>query len=460
MGEKLWGGRFATPTDPLVEEFTTSLPVERRLARYDVLGSIAHARMLGRCRILPASTARRLVRGLQAILAGLERGRLRLGGGHEDVHSAVQAALARRIGPAAQTLQTARSRNDQIALDMRLYCRDALGGIQRLIQTAQRAMVTFAHQHERVVLPGCTHLQHAQPVLLAHHILAYCEMLERDRGRLSDAWARADELPLGAGALAGTSFPIDRPYVARLLGFSRVSRNSVDTVSDRDFLLEILGALALLAMHTSRICEDLVLWMTAEFGFLELEEGLRTGSSMMPQKRNPDLLELVRGESGRVYGNLMALLTTMKGLPLSYQRDMQADKGPVFDSVDRSGMHLTVLARVFAGLRVHGDRIAAALQDESLYATDLAEYLVRRGMRFHAAHTAVGRLLADSAARRRPLRGFSVAELRRYAPAFGRDALALLDARVSVRGKRSAGGTAPRAVRAALRAWERRLRVR
>ncbi|MDP3722013.1 MAG: argininosuccinate lyase [Candidatus Omnitrophota bacterium] len=460
MMRKLWGGRFTKKTDPLVERFTSSIAVDFRLARYDVEGSIAHAKMLGRCGIISARDSRRLAGGLTRILREIQRGRWRPDPRAEDVHTQVQQTLERLIGRVARKLQTARSRNDQVSLDLRLYCRDAVNRLAAAIQTAQRALVSLASRYPHAVIPGYTHLQRAQPVLLAHHLLAYVEMLQRDRERLQDARKRIDVSPLGAGALAGTSLPIDRRYVASLLRFPRLAENSMDAVSDRDFALELVGILANLAIHLSRFAEDAILWSTEEFGILALDDAIATGSSLMPQKKNPDVLELIRGQTGLVVGQLVALLTMLKGLPLSYHRDLQWDKRAVFGAVDASLEALDVLARVLRHLRVRTTRLSRLLESDALCATDLAEHLVSRGVAFADAHALLGRLVALAERRGLTLRELPLREFTRLSPHLDERAKALLDPSRSVARKRSAGSTNPRQVERALNRWKKRLAIK
>ena len=451
---KLWGGRFTKATDPLVEQFTSSIGVDYRLARYDVQGSIAHAEMLGRCRIIPMADSRRIVQGLSRILRSIDAGRWTPDPSAEDIHTQIQQQLERAVGLAARKLHTARSRNDQVSLDLRLYCRSAVAEISHAIRQLQRSLVQLGRRHQQVVIPGYTHLQQAQTVLLAHHLLAYVEMLERDAERLTDARTRIDVLPLGSGALAGTSLPIDRSYVAKRLGFARISGNSMDAVSDRDFALELLSALAILGVHLSRLSEDVILWTTEEFGILALDDAFATGSSLMPQKKNPDVLELIRGQAGLVIGELTALLTVMKGLPLSYNRDLQWDKRCVFGAVEASHDALAVLARLFRHVRVRRDR---RLDSDALCATDLAEYLVARGVAFAEAHAAVGSLVAFAERQGMRLRDVGLSGMQRFSPRFGKDAPALLTPQRSVERKRSQGSTNPRQVARALSRWSRRL---
>ena len=454
---KLWGGRFTKGMDPLAERYTSSIAVDFRLAKYDVVGSIAHARMLGRCRIISQIDAKRLVDGLERIMHLIARNRLKPDPQAEDIHTQIELLLRKRIGPVADRLHTARSRNDQVALDMRLYCRDVIARLDERIGGLQRALVDLAGRHPDLVIPGYTHLQRAQPVLFAHHLLAYVEMLERDRTRLRDCYARADVLPLGAGALAGTSLPINCAYVAELLEFSRVAENSLDAVSDRDFAIELLADLSLVAVHLSRFGEDVVLWTTEEFGIVELDEAFATGSSLMPQKKNPDVLELVRGQAGLVAGGLVALLMVLKGLPLAYNRDLQWDKAALFHAVDLVEESLRVLDPLVRSMRPRPDRVARLLETDSLCATDLAEFLVSRGVPFRRAHGLVGRLVLRAEQTGRKLGQLSDQELQAVSAHFDGRVRALMDPRASVRRKASAGGTSPAAVRRALARWTKQL---
>ncbi len=460
MSQKLWGGRFTKRTDPLVERFTSSFGVDRRLARHDVIGSIAHAKMLGRCSILSRAQSQRLVTGLTRLLRTIERGAWRPNPRAEDVHTAVQQSLEQLIGPVAHTLHTARSRNDQVSLDLRLYCREAATQLMERLHEAQRALLRLAKKYQKIVIPGYTHLQRAQPVLFAHHLLAYVEMFERDVQRLRDARVRINVLPLGAGALAGTSLPIDRRYVAKLLNFPHVAENSMDAVSDRDFALELLAALATMGVHLSRLAEDIILWASAEFGVVELDDAVATGSSLMPQKKNPDVFELIRGQAGFLIGQLTGCLTMMKGLPLTYNRDLQWDKRFVFDAVEESERALVVLAHVLRHVKVRVSRIPALLDDDSMCATDLAEYLVERGVAFTDAHHVVGQVVAEAERHGKQLRELPLATLRRYSARFDRRALAVMDPKQSVARKRSMGSTGPRHVAQALMTWQRRLTSR
>ena len=458
--KKLWGGRFSKRTDALVERYTSSIAVDFRLAKHDVVGSIAHAKMLGACRIIAPAESRRLVAGLERLLAKIEKGELKPDASAEDVHTQIEVTLEQLVGPVAGKLHTARSRNDQVALDLRLYCREAIGRIQSELRDLQRSLVEQGRANADVVIPGYTHLQRAQPILLAHHLLAYVEMLERDRERLHDTLKRVLVLPLGAGALAGTSLPTDRRIVAKLLGFPRIAQNSLDAVSDRDFAIELVADCALIGMHLSRLAEDLILWTTEEFGIVELDESDATGSSLMPQKKNPDVLELARGQAGLVVGELVALLVVLKGLPLAYNRDLQWDKRSVFAAVDAMDAALPVLAGVIGRLRIRRDRIAGLLASDALCATDLAEHLVKQGVPFRRAHEMIGKLVLAAERSGVKLADAPLAEQPELAPYLGKngkDLGPLTDARRSVQRKQSLGGTGTRQVKAALASWHAKL---
>jgi argininosuccinate lyase len=443
---KAWAGRFDAPTARVVEEFTTSLPVDRILYPHDIAGSRAHVKALVRAKLLTPREGRRLDAGLRRVLAELDGGHFRFRRSDEDIHMAVERRLTELIGPLGGKLHTGRSRNDQVALDLRLWLRAECDALDADLARLQRALVAVARRHQDAVLPGYTHLQRAQPVLLAHHLLAYHEMLARDRGRVRDCSARADELPLGAGALAGAGFALDRRYVAKLLGFARVTRNSLDAVADRDAAAEFLAAAALAAVHLSRLAEELVLWASEEFGFIQLPDAFATGSSMMPQKKNPDVAELVRGRTGRVLGALVALLTTLKGLPLAYNRDLQEDKALVFDAAATLRRSLAVLAAMLPALRFDRTRMAAAA-DGLLLATDVADLLVEGGVPFRRAHEIVGGLVRHCLATGTPLRDLDAATLRRYHPLLQPDVVRVLTPQRSVARRRVVGGTAPAEVR-------------
>ncbi|MBI1976126.1 MAG: argininosuccinate lyase [Candidatus Omnitrophica bacterium] len=456
--KKLWGGRFKKEMHPLLFKLSGSLSYDKKLARYDLLGSVAHAKMLGRTKIIPPKDSARIVRGLESLLRDLEKGKLSLSGKYEDIHSLIQDALDKRIGAVGHKLHTARSRNDQVTLDTRLYCREEGRKIQLKLRGLQRVFVELAKGHVEHVIPGYTHSQHAQPVALSHHFLAYCGMLERDKQRIGDALKRMDELPLGSGALAGSSLPIDRFYVARLLGFSRVSQNSLDAVSDRDYVIELLSTVSILSLHLSRMSEEFIAWSSPEFGFLELDDAFCTGSSLMPQKKNPDPLELIRGTTGRIYGNLVSVLVTLKGIPLAYNRDMQLDKEPLFDSIERMELILDILSELLPKVAFHVLQIDRQLKDEGLYAADLVEYLVRKGIAFREAHDIIGHLIRDSLELGKRLSDRPLSDFRKICPRFEKDVYNLMDPYRSVDSKNVVGGTARNRVRQQIQRWERILK--
>jgi argininosuccinate lyase len=439
---KLWGGRFAGGTSPSVEAFTASIDIDARLYRHDIRGSIAHATMLAKQRIIAAADARKIVRGLEAIEREIDSGKFTFSQADEDIHMNIERRLTELIGPAGGKLHTARSRNDQVALDMRLYLRDEVEKILAGLQALRRALASVARKNLDVLMPGYTHLQRAQPVLLAHHLLAYVDMFERDGERFGDSLARINVLPLGSGALAGTTYPIDRAYVAKLLEFPRVSKNSIDAVSDRDFLLEFLAGASILFVHLSRLAEELVLWSTQEFGFIELPDGYCTGSSMMPQKKNPDVPELIRGKTGRVFGHLHAVLTIMKGLPLAYNRDLQEDKVPLFDTVDTVGSSLKIMAEVIAGMKIRRERMCAAVRDGYMNATDLADYLVERGVAFRAAHEIVGKVVQYCIGEKKRIEELSLTELHRFSSKFAKNVYRNIAPEAIIGRRRALGGTA------------------
>jgi argininosuccinate lyase len=450
---KAWSGRLPA-TDPAVEQFTTSLPVDRRLYSHDITGSIAHCQALHEAGLLSKQEAEQIRTGLTAIEEEINHGRFAFTPTDEDIHMAVERRLIERIGPSGAKLHTGRSRNDQIALDLRLYVREEATAIMGLVRALQQALVQQAKAHLGIPMPGYTHLQRAQPVLLSHHWLAYYDMLERDYGRFNDGLKRALCLPLGSGALAGTNYPISRKRLAELLGFPAVTTNSLDAVSDRDFIIEFLAASALLMVHLSRLGEELVLWSSQEFGFVELPESFCTGSSMMPQKKNPDVAELVRGKSGRVIGALVALLTLLKGLPLSYNRDLQEDKPPLFDAADTVKAVLVILVRLLPGLVVHRERLERAAGDSLLLATDLADYLVLKSVPFRQAHAIVGQIVRYALERKKALTALSPAEWRRFSKHFGPDLKPYLSLERSLARKTQRGATAMSQVAARIKELE------
>jgi argininosuccinate lyase len=454
---KLWGGRFSGGTDARVEAFTESVSFDRRLWRHDLEGSIAHARMLAKTGVLSAAESKKIVAGLNAIGRDIETGRFDWDPALEDVHMNIEARLTGRIGDAGKKLHTGRSRNDQVATDLRLYVRDAIDELTGRLDALAAVLLDVAEREADTLLPGFTHLQIAQPVTFGHHLLAWREMLLRDRARLADARRRVNVLPLGSAALAGTVYPIDRDYTARLLGFEAVSENSLDAVSDRDFAIEFCAACALILVHLSRMSEELILWSNPLFGFVTLPDRYCTGSSIMPQKKNPDVPELVRGKTGRVIGDLNALLVLMKAQPLAYNRDNQEDKPPLFDAHDTTRDCLAVFAGLARALKVNRKACRAAAAKGFSTATDLADYLVRKGLPFRDAHHAVGAAVAHAAKKDCDLANLSLDELRSFSPLIGRDVYKVLTVEGSVAARNHTGGTAPRQVRPAIaRARKRR----
>ena len=450
MAEKVWGGRFKEGMDEVLERFNASLPFDKRLYAQDIEGSKAHCRMLAKQGIITEDEASRMTEALSEIRREIERGDVSFHQAYEDIHTLVEKRLVEKVGPLGEKLHTGRSRNDQVALDARLYVRDAAERVISLIGEMQGALVGLADENADVIVPGYTHLQRAQPVLLAHHLLAYYEMFSRDKARLRDGLKRINILPLGSGALAGTSLPIDRDFVARELGFAAVSANSMDAVSDRDFMVEFLAACGLIQIHLSRFSEELILWASQEFRFIEIADRFCTGSSIMPQKKNPDIPELVRGKSGRVVGNLMALLTVLKGLPMTYNRDLQEDKEPVFDTVDTVSRSLAVMAQLLSGLTFNRDILEQATVKGFMTATDLAEYLVRKNIPFRQAHAIVGGAVAYCLENGKDLTDLTLQELQRFNSDITEDVFAVLGVEGSVNSRRTAGGTATAEVEAAL----------
>lgn len=440
--QKLWGGRFTQPTDKFVEEFTASIDFDKRLYHQDIRGSIAHARMLGKQGIISLDDMEKIVHGLQEILRQIETGHFDFSIALEDIHMNIESRLSEKIGEAGKRLHTGRSRNDQVALDIRLYLRDEIVEISAYLDLLIDALIDQAEKNIDVIMPGYTHLQTAQPIVFAHHLLAYVEMFRRDRGRMEDCLRRMNVCPLGAGALAGTTFPIDREHVAEQLDFPGVTRNSLDSVSDRDFALEFLSASAILMMHLSRFSEELILWSTSEFRFIELSDGFCTGSSIMPQKKNPDVPELVRGKTGRVYGNLMALLTVMKGLPLAYNKDMQEDKEPLFDTIDTVKGSLKIFVDMIREFRVNAGRMRNAAAGGYSTATDVADYLVRKGMPFRDAHEVVGKSVGYCVATGKDLPDLTLEEWRSFSDRFDADIADAITLEASVNARAATGGTA------------------
>lgn len=458
--KKLWSGRFKEGTSKIVESFTESISFDRRLWRYDIEGSIAHAKMLGKQGIIRKEDSEKIIKGIGEIAGEIESGKFRFREDLEDIHMNIESALIEKIGPVGKRLHTARSRNDQVALDLRLYLRDEIGQILSASTCLQKSLVNVAGKHIDYIMPGYTHMQRAQPVLLSHHLLAYAEMLERDKGRLRDTLKRVNVLPLGSCALAGTSLPIDRGYVAKLLGFDSVSENSIDAVSDRDFAIEFLSDASILMMHLSRMAEEVVLWSTEEFSFIELPDAFTTGSSIMPQKKNPDAAELIRGKTGRVFGGLVSLLTIMKGLPLSYNRDMQEDKIPVFDAVDTVKVSLSMLCEMIPKVRFNKKKMNDTASEAYSTATDIAEYLVRKGMPFREAHEVTGRIVLHCIENKKRLDNLDFKDFKRFSGLIDRDIYRYLTAEGSVTAKKSKGGTSKAEVRKQINRLKKRLQVK
>ncbi len=447
---KAWSGRFSEPVDDLVKRFTASVGFDQRLAEFDIQGSVAHARMLHAVGILTAADLEAIEKGLAAIGDEIRAGTFPWSVDLEDVHLNIERRLTDMVGDAGKRLHTGRSRNDQVATDVRLYLRAAIDHVQTLIKGLQRALLDLAENHADTVMPGFTHLQVAQPVSFAHHLLAYFEMLSRDAQRFADCRKRVNRLPLGAAALAGTSFPIDRLMVAKELGFDGVCENSLDAVSDRDFAIEFVAAGALVMTHLSRFSEELILWMSPRFGFIDIADRYCTGSSIMPQKKNPDVAELVRGKTGRVNGHLVALLTLMKGQPLAYNKDNQEDKEPLLDTVDTLMMSLAVFAGMVGGITVNADRMRAAAREGYATATDLADYLVKKGMPFREAHEAVAQAVRFAETRGCDLAELSLDDLRQFSKLITADAFDSLSLEGSMKARSHIGGTAPARVKAAI----------
>ncbi|HNY72429.1 MAG TPA: argininosuccinate lyase [Syntrophales bacterium] len=452
--KKPWGGRFKKDTDRRVESFTSSLAYDRRLYPYDLAGSVVHARMLARQGIISPAEAEEICRGLQAIGEEIESGSFRFDESDEDIHMAIEKALTARIGKAGEKLHTGRSRNDQVALDVRLYLREQTEALLKLVGDLKKRLVETAKKEIEIVMPGYTHLQKAQPVLLAHYLLAFWEMFDRDEERFRDCRKRIDVMPLGSAALAGTSLSLDREYAAELLQFPRISRNSMDAVSDRDFIAEFIFAASLLMTHMSRFCEDLIIWSSQEFGYVEISDAFTTGSSIMPQKKNPDVAELIRGKTGRVYGHLIAILTILKGLPMTYNRDLQEDKEPLFDTVDTVTAAVAILTEMITRIVYLRPRMEAEAELGFTTATDLAEYLVEKGVPFREAHSIVGRIVAYCLDAGKELAMITFEELKKFHAVFADDVLPRLKAARSVNMKKTFGGTSPERVAERIREIE------
>jgi len=455
---KPWSGRFTQKTDKLVEEFNASISFDKRLYKHDIIGSIAHARMLAKVGIIKKREAERIISGLKAIEKEIEAGKFRFTSDMEDIHMAIEKRLIEKTGPVGGKLHTARSRNDQVALDIRLYLRDEIGEVKGLIRELQKTFVGIAKKNLDCIMPGYTHLQRAQPILFSHHLLAYYEMLKRDFERLDDCFKRINVMPLGSGALAGSPYPLNREFVAKELGFTGVTDNSLDAVSDRDFCIEFCSAAAILMMHLSRLSEEMILWSSSEFGFIELSDAFSTGSSLMPQKKNPDVPELMRGKTGRVYGNLVSLLTTMKALPLAYNKDMQEDKEALFDTIATIKECLKVFSPLLRTMKLNKKKMLDATKGGFLTATDAADYLVKKGVPFRESHHIAGRVVAYCIKTSQGLEDLSIDEWRGFSKAFGKDIKEVISIEASVKSRKAKGGTAPEAVKRRLKEIEREIK--
>ncbi|MFW6135131.1 MAG: argininosuccinate lyase [Elusimicrobiota bacterium] len=439
--EKLWGGRFRKEIDKTMQIFVSSIYFDKKLVKYDILGSIAHAKMLGKCKIITRDDADKIIKGLKDILSQIKDGSLTVDNQAEDIHSWVESILTEKIGEIAGKLHTARSRNDQVALDERIFLRDEINTIQRNLDTLQRALLFTARNHLEIIMPGYTHLQHAQPLLFSHYLLAYFFKFNRDRERLEDLYKRVDVLPLGSAALAGTSYPIDRQYLAKELNFNEISQNSLDAVSDRDFIIEFLSDSAMIMLHLSRLSEEIILWSSQEFDFIELDDSFCTGSSIMPQKKNPDAAELIRGKTGRVYGHLINLLTVMKALPLAYNHDMQEDKEPLFDSVEVLNNSLIIMSGMVKTLQVKSENMRNSLKGDFSNATEVADYLVKKGLAFRNAHQVVGEIVLYCIEQKKNIEQLSLEEFQHFQTLFAEDILKILSPEDVVDAKKSYGGT-------------------
>jgi len=446
--KKSWDGRFKKTLDPFIEEFSNSINIDAKLARYDIQGSIAHIKMLGKVNIISKNDTKKILHGLEEIFQEASKGKLKYTSADEDIHMAIERMLVEKIGETGNKLHTARSRNDQIALDERLYLRDEILAVSELIKKLQETIINIATKNIDVIIPGLTHMQHAQPVLFSHYLMAYFNMLDRDKSRLKDCFKRTNIMPLGAGAIAGSSFPIDREYTAELLDFPVITKNSIDTVGDRDFILEFVSCSAILMMHLSRLCEDIVIYSSEEFGYIELDDSICTGSSMMPQKKNPDVAELIRGKAARVYGSLTTLFTLMKALPLSYNRDIQEDKPALFDTVETVKMCLKAGAKLLANIKLNKKKLENVLTKDFSCATEIADYLAKKGMPFRDAHKLVGRIVRHCIDNKKYLSDLAYSEFKAFSNLFSKDIRNFISFNSSVKSKSSPGGTCLKNVKA------------
>jgi argininosuccinate lyase len=441
MSEKLWGGRFSEKTDKLVEKINASIGFDKRLYSKDIQGSIAHVKMLANESIITKDESEKIVKGLLKVHSMIEKEEIEYSDQLEDIHMHVEDALGKVTGDVAKKLHTARSRNDQIALDVRMYLKEEINNIIELIKGLQKTIVQKAHDHIDVIMPGYTHLQRAQPVLFSHHLMAYYEMFKRDKQRFQDCLKRTDVMPLGAAALAGTTYPVNREYVKDLLEFSAISENSIDAVSDRDFVVEFISSASIAMLHLSRFSEELILWSSSEFGFITISDAFTTGSSIMPQKKNPDVAELVRGKTGRVVGNLMAIITLLKSLPLSYNKDMQEDKEPLFDTVDTLKICLDVYLHMLPNIKVNKEKMLESCSKGFMNATDLADYLTVKGVPFRESHSLSGKLVAYALKNKKELQDLSLKEFKKFSDLIEDDLFEFLTLESMIKRRKSYGGT-------------------
>ncbi len=447
---KLWGGRFQKSTDAKVDDFNSSIRFDKRMYKQDIKGSIAHAKMLGKQGIIDIADSEKIVAGLTEILADIENGKVEFLIDAEDIHMNIEKLLTDKIGESGKRLHTGRSRNDQVALDIRMYLMDEISEISEMLTALLSALTGLAKKHTETIMPGYTHLQKAQPVTFAHHLMAYFEMIKRDLSRLSDCKDRTNVMPLGSGALAGTTYPLDREFVAQELGFAQVTQNSLDGVSDRDFVIELAGCLSIIMMHLSRFSEELILWSSHEFSFVEMDDAYSTGSSIMPQKKNPDVAELIRGKTGRVYGHLMGLLTTMKGIPLAYNKDMQEDKEPIFDAIDTVKLCLPVFCDMITTMKVNKANMLKGAKGGFTNATDVADYLVKKGMPFRDAHEVVGKLVFYSISKDKALDELTLDEFKEFSDIIENDVYDAISMETCVNGRTVIGGPAKETVEKAI----------
>lgn len=450
MSEKLWGGRFKSGADKIVDRFNASIGFDKRLWKEDIEGNRAYCKMLGKENIINKDEVETILKALQDIYDEIEAGDFIFDESMEDIHTHIEKALIKKVGTSGETIHTGRSRNDQIALDIRLYVKNSIIEVDRIIKEFQLCLIETSELNFEVIMPGYTHLQRAQPVLLAHHLLAYYEMLKRDRERYKDILKRTDLMPLGSAALAGTTFNCDREFLSRELKTGGITANSIDAVSDRDFVVEFIFASSLLMMHLSRLCEELIIWATSEFGFIEISDAFSTGSSIMPQKKNPDIPELIRGKTGRVYGNLISLMTTMKGLPLTYNKDMQEDKEPLFDTVDTVMNSLKIFTRLIKEIDFKKDNLKKATEKGYLVATDLADYMVKKGMTFRKAHQVVGNMVLSAQKKNKELHELDFSELKGFSPLIEEDVYECLNSLSCINNRNIDGGTGFNSVKKAL----------